>query len=60
MLYHLEEYRSGPGLARYFVEPPFRFAYAGFGWVEPLPLAGMQALVRSTRTTPTSSACSPA
>jgi hypothetical protein len=44
MVWEVYRYAVNGWVDAYWVQPEFHFGYLGFGWVEPLPAAGMWAL----------------
>jgi vitamin K-dependent gamma-carboxylase len=44
VVWEVYRYATNGWIEAYWVEPEFHFSYLGFGWVEPLPAAGMWAL----------------
>lgn len=41
MIWEVWRYFSKGWIPRYYIDPPLLFTYLGFGWVQPLPAAGM-------------------
>jgi vitamin K-dependent gamma-carboxylase len=41
MLWEVWRYADRGWIAEYYIQPAFHFTYIGFGWVTPLPAAGM-------------------
>ena len=44
LVWEVVRYFQKGWINRYFIEPDFNFKYTGFGWLEPLPAAGMYGL----------------